>query len=98
MRCQGNYGVKLEAVDETNNDYLVIKSFGLSTFMIKGGDHIQNMALNTFIFRKRYAHRKHDLSYEDFPFHEIKVDEKTLQALSNDDKSNLKKYGLNIDF
>ena len=28
---------------------------------------------------------------------EIKVDQKTLQTLSNDDKSNLKEYGSNID-
>ena len=45
----------------------------------------------------KYAHRKHDLSYEDFPFPEIKVGQKTLQTLSNDDKSNLKVFGLNID-
>ena len=48
-------------------------------------------------YLKNYALRKHYLSYEDFPFAEIKVDQKTLQALSNDDKSNLKEYGLNID-
>ena len=46
---------------------------------------------------KEYAHRKHDLSYEGFTFAEIKVDQKALQALSNDDKSNLKEYGLNTD-
>ena len=52
------------------------------------------MALNISILRgdclKEYAYRKHDLSFEDFPFAEMKVDQKTLQALSNDDKSNLK--------
>ena len=38
-RCQGNCGVKLEPSDEANNDYLVIKSFGKSTFMVKGESH-----------------------------------------------------------
>ena len=99
-RCQGNCGVKLEPSDKANNDYLVVKSFGTSTFMVKGESpskygpqyvHFQSDC------SKEYAHRKHDLSYEDFPFAEIKVVQKTLQALSNDDKSNLKEYGLNID-
>ena len=99
-RCHGNCGVKLEPSDKANNDYLVVKSFGTSTFMVKGESHCkygpQYVHFQSDCL-KEYAHRKHDLSYEDFPFAEIKVVQKTLQALSNDDKSNLKEYGLNID-
>ena len=46
---------------------------------------------------KEYTSRKHDISYEVFPFREITVRATTLQELSNDDKSNLNKHGLNID-
>ena len=99
-RCQGNCGVKLEPSDEANNNYLVVKSFGTSTFMVKGESHSKYSPQYVHFQRdclKEYAHGKHDLSYEDFPFAEIKVDQKILQALTNDDKSNLKEYGLNID-
>ena len=99
-RCQGNCGVKLCSVDESNNDYLLVKSFGTSTFMVKGEScfkhgpqyiHFQSECL------KEYTRRKHDISYEVFPFSEIRVGATTLQELLNDDKSNLNKYGLNID-
>ena len=67
------------------------------TFMVKGESH-SKYGPQYVHFQcdclKEYAHRKHDLSYEEFPFAEIKVDQKTLQGLSNDDKSNLKEYGL----
>ena len=99
-RFQVNCSVKLEPSDEANNDYLVVKSFGTSTFMVKGESHSKYGPRYVHFQRdclKEYTYRKHDLSYEDFPFTEIKVDQKTLQALSNDDKSNLKEYGLNID-
>ena len=34
QRCQGNCGVKLCTVDE--GDYLLVKSYGISTFSVKG--------------------------------------------------------------
>ena len=64
-RYQGNCDVKLEPSDEGNNDYLVIKSFGKSTFMVKGESHST--------YGPQYV-----LSYEDFPFAELKVGQKTL--------------------
>ena len=99
-RCQRSCGVKLWPVDESNNDYLLVKSFGTSTFMVKGESrfkygpqyiHFQSDCL------KEYTRRKHDIFYEVFPFCEMTVRATTLQELSNDDKSNLNKYGLNID-
>ena len=99
-RYQGNCGVKLEASDEANNNYLVVKSFETSTFLVKGESHSKYGPQYVHFQRhylKEYAHREHDLSYDDIPFTEIKVDQKTLQALSNDDKSNMKEYRLNID-
>lgn len=68
--------------------------------MVKGESHSKYGPQYVHFQRyylKEYAHREHDLSYEDIPFTEIKVDQKTLQALPNDDKSNLKEYRLNID-
>ena len=95
-----NCGVKLEPSDEARNDHLVVKFFGTSTFMVKGESHSKYGPRYVHFQRdclKEYTYRKHDLSYEDFPFTEIKVDQKTLKALSNDYNSNLKEYGLNID-
>ena len=71
-----------------------------STFMVKGESHFKygpQYIHSQGDCLKEYAHRKHDLSFEDFSFAEMKVDQKTLQAFLNDDKSNLKEYGLNID-
>ena len=51
-RCQGNCGVKLEPSDEANNDYLVVKSFGTSTFMVKGESHSK--------YGPRYVHFQRD--------------------------------------
>ena len=96
-RRQGNCSAKLEPSAEANNDYLVVKAFGTSTFMVKGESHSKYGPQYVHFQRyglKKYARRKHDLSYKNFLFPEIKVDQKTLQALSNDDKSNLKEYRL----
>ena len=99
-RFQGNCGAKLWPVDESNNDYLLVKLFGTSTFMMKGESrfkygpqyiHFQSDCL------KEYTRRKHDISYEVFLFSEITVGATTLQELSNDYKFNLNKYELNID-
>ena len=99
-RCQGNCGVKLWPVDESNNDYLLVKSFGTSTFMVKGESRFkygpQYIYFQSYCLRE-HTRRKQDISYKVFPFSEIKVGATTLQELSNDDKSNLNNYGLNID-
>ena len=80
--------------------YLLVKSFGTSTFMMKRESHFkygpQYIHFQSDCL-KEYTRRKHDISYEVFPFSEITAGATTLQELSNDDKSNLSKYGLNID-
>ena len=61
-----------------------VKSIGTLTFMVKGESHSKYGPQYVHFQHdclKECTHRKHDLLYEDFPFAEIKFDQKTLQAL-----------------
>ena len=49
-RCQGNCRVKLWPADESNNDYLLVKSFGTSQFMVKK-NLVSNTVHSTSIFK-----------------------------------------------
>ena len=95
--CQGNCGKQLTPNDEV--DYVLIKSFGPSTYMHKGESvtkygpqyvHFHQKCL------KEYARRKHDKIYDEFPMEEVKVDEATRELLDDRTKDDLRSYGINI--
>ena len=96
-RCQGNCGIKLIPADE--NDYLLVKSYGPSTYTVKGECktkygpqyiHFKGECL------KEYAHRKHEKVYNIFPFELITTDNVTSSSLNESSKNELRGYGLNI--
>ena len=85
--CQGKCGRRLVTADE--NDYLLIKSFGPSTFMRKG-ETVTEYGSQYIHFKsdclKEYARLKHGVTYENFPFEIIEVNVETLKQLSETKK------------
>ena len=94
-RCQGNCGEKLLPADEYY--CLLVKSWGRSNFFYKGENkskygpqyiHFKNDCL------KEYAHFKHEMHYDEFPFDLVEIGKATLSKLSEEDKASLEQYGL----
>ena len=88
QRCQGNCGVKLCTADE--GDYLLVKSYGTSTFSVK--DETRSKCGPLYILfknecLKEYAHQKHDVFYKEFPLSLVTINEAALKKLSDDEKS-----------
>ena len=77
-QCQGNCGVKLKTSDD--GDYLLIKSHAPSTYTVKRETRTKNVPQYVHFNSKcllEYAHAKHDIKYNKFPFPNIKVDRLT---------------------
>ena len=83
QRCQGNCGINLKPLD--NEDYLVVKSHGSTTFTVNGeektrsGPHFNNVCL------KEYAYLKHNTRYDQFPLNNITNDKNTLERLAQEE-------------
>ena len=97
QHCQGNCGMKLCAADE--GDYLLVKSYGISTFSVKGEKrskygplyiHFKSECL------KEHAHHKHDVFCKEFPLSLVKINEATPKKLSNCEKSQLEEFGITM--
>lgn len=94
-KCQGNCGEKLVTADLS--DYLLVRSYGPSTFMVKGESMTkygpQYVHFNAQCL-KEYAHRKHDIYYENFPLSIVSVTDTTLGKLSQHEKEFLTGLGV----
>ena len=97
QRCQRNCGINLKPSD--NEDYLVVKSHGSTTFTVNGEEktrsgpqyvHFKNVCL------KEHAYLKHNTRYDQFPLNLITIDKNTLQRLSHEEQTDLTKFGVTI--
>ena len=97
QRCQGNCGVNLKPSD--NEDYLVVKSHGSTTFIVNGEEkarsgpqyvHFYNICL------KEYAYLKHNTRCDQLPLNLITIDTNTLQKLSHVERTDLTNFGITI--
>ena len=93
--CQGNSGEKL--LPAVEQDYLLVKSWSRSNFFYKG-ENISKYGPQYIHFKndclKEYAHFKHKMHYDEFPFDLVEIDKDTLSKLSEEDKASLKQYAL----
>ena len=96
-RCQGNCGIKLKPAD--NRDYLLVKSHGPSTYMVKGESRT-SYGPQYIHFKadcpKEYAHAKQDSVYDVFPFELIKVEKETLKQLTEEEKAYLQSFNIKL--
>jgi len=94
-RCQGNCGIKLVPAEE--QDYLVIKSYGQSTYTVNGECKSkygpQYIHFNTQCLRE-YAYQKHNTYHDVFPLYMIDINKNTLLKLNEEEKENLESYGV----
>ena len=97
QRFQGDCGVKLSTADE--GDYLLVKSYGTSTFSIKDETgskygplyiHFKSECL------KEYAHQKHDVFSKEFPLSLVTINEAAQKKLPDYEKSQLEKFGITM--
>ena len=62
--------------------------------------HVSSMVHCTFILKseclKEYAHQKHDVFYKEFPLSLVTINEAALKKLSDDEKSQLKEFGITM--
>ena len=96
--CQGNCGIKLKPAD--NRDYLLVKSHGPSTYMIKEESRTR-YGLQHIHFKadclKECAHARRDTVYDVFPFELIKVEEETLKQLTEEEKACLQSFNIKLN-
>ena len=97
-RCQGNCGIKLKLANI--RDYLLVKSHGPSTYMVKGESRTR-YGPQYIHFKadclKEYAHAKQDTVYEVFPFELIKVENETLKQLTEEEKVYLQCFNIRLN-
>ena len=95
QRCQ-KCGIKLCTADK--RDYLLVKSYGTSTFPVEGEAHSKYGPLNIHFKReclKEYAHQKH-VFYKEFPLSLVMINKAALKKLSDYDKSQLEEFGITM--
>ena len=97
QRCQGNCGVKLCTAYE--GDYLLVKSYGISTFPVKGETY-SKYGPRYIYFKseclKEYAHEKHDVFYKESSLSLVTINEAALKKLSDYEKSELEEFGITM--
>ena len=90
-------GVKLCTADE--GDYLLAKSYGTSTFSVKGDTRSKYGALYIHFKSKclkEYAHQEHDAFYKEFPLFLVTINEAALKKFSDYEKSQLEEFGITM--
>jgi len=96
-RCQGMCGNQLKPAD--TDDYYVVKSYGPSSYKVNGVIQTtygpQYVHFNVLCLRN-YCKRKHDKSFDVFPFDLITVHQDTLKTLSEDQRIYFTNLGVNI--
>ena len=96
--CQGNCGIKLKPAD--NQYYLLVKSHGPSTFMVKGESRKrhgpQYIHFKTDCL-KQYARAKQDTMSDVFPFELIKVEKEMLKQLTGEEKAYLQSFNIKLN-